>query len=165
MERETACCFTGHRELPVAQMEDLCHALQTTIDLLYTEKRITTYYAGGARGFDALASEAVIKHRVVLPDLRLVVVVPHEEQAKWWSVEEQERYERIKSEANEVITLAPHYFRGCMQKRNRCLADGSDGGICYLTKSAGGTAYTVDYAAKQGKPIFNVAEKLGPAGA
>ena len=158
MERETACCFTGHRELPVAQMEDLCHALQTTIDLLYTEKRITTYYAGGARGFDALASEAVIKHRVVLPDLRLVVVVPHEEQAKWWSVEEQERYERIKSAANGVITLAPHYFRGCMQRRNRYMVDRSAVCVCFLTERAGGTAYTVNYAKQRGLTVFNLAD-------
>lgn len=158
MERETACCFTGHRELPVERAEHLCHALQTIIDRLYAENHIVTYYAGGARGFDALASETVIKRRAVLPDLRLIVVVPHEDQAKWWRVAEQERYERIKSEANEVITLAPHYFRGCMQKRNRYMVDRSAACVCFLTERAGGTAYTVNYAKQHGLTVFNLAD-------
>ena len=158
MERETSCCFTGHRELPREQAEYLRHALQTIIDRLYMEQHVTTYYAGGAQGFDALASEVVIERRAVLPDLRLVVVVPHEDQAKWWSVEEQERYERIKSEANEVITLAPHYFRGCMQKRNRYMVDRSAACVCFLTERAGGTAYTVNYAKQHGLTVFNLAD-------
>ena len=157
-EREIACCFTGHRELPVERAKHLRHALQTTIDLLYTEKRITTYYAGGARGFDALASETVIERRAVLPDLRLVAVVPHKEQAKWWSVAEQERYEHIKSEANEVITLAPHYFRGCMQRRNRYMVDHSAVCVCFLTERTGGTAYTVNYVKQRGLTVFNLAD-------
>ena len=157
-ERETACSFTGHSELPVERVEHLRDALRSIIERLYTERHITTYYAGGAQGFDALASEAVIECRFVLPDLRLVVVVPHDEQAKRWSADEQARYEHIKSEANEVISLAPHYFRGCMQKRNRYMVDHSAVCVCYLTEPSGGTAYTVNYASKCGLIVFNLAE-------
>ena len=44
-----------------------------------------------------------------------------------------------------------------MHRRNRHLVDHSGTCICYLTRSTGGTAYTVDYARKKGLRIINVA--------
>lgn len=52
------------------------------------------------------------------------------------------------------------YTRGCMHKRNRHLVDNSSACIAYLTESKGGTAYTVDYAAKHGLTVFNIADCL-----
>lgn len=109
-----ACCVTGHRKMPPDMVDNIRRRLVCTINRLYTEKNITTYYVGGAQGFDALASEVVIERRAVLHDLRLVVVVPHAEQAAWWSSDEKARYERIKNGASDVICLAEHYYRGCM---------------------------------------------------
>ena len=43
--------------------------------------------------------------------------------------------------------------------RNRHLVDHSGTCICYLTRSAGGPAYTVDYARKKGLRIINLAEE------
>lgn len=37
---------------------------------------ITTFYAGGALGFDSLAAEAVIEQKKTNPWLQLVIVVP-----------------------------------------------------------------------------------------
>ena len=136
---------------------DIQRRLICTVDRLYTEKKITTYYVGGAQGFDALASEVVIERRAVLHDLRLVVVVPHVGQTASWSSDEKARYERIKNRASDVICLAEHYYRGCMQRRNRYLVDHSDVCVCYLTELTGGTAYTVEYAKRQGLGIWNLA--------
>ena len=154
-----ACCLTGHRKIPPDMANEIRRRLICTIDRLYTEDKITTYYAGGAQGFDALASEVVIECRAVLPDLRLVLVVPYVEQAARWSSDEKVRYERIKREANDVICLAKHYYRGCMQRRNRYLVDHSDVCVCYLTEPTGGTAYTVGYARKQGIPVLNLTKE------
>lgn len=152
-----ACCFTGHRKIPPDMIDEIRRCLIHTIDRLYTEKNITTYYAGGAQGFDTLASEVVIERRAVLPDLRLVVVVPYAEQAAWWSPDEKVRYQRIREGASDVICLAEHYSRGCMQHRNRYLVDHSDVCVCYLTEPTGGTAYTVEYVKRQGLGIWNLA--------
>ena len=152
-----ACCFTGHRKMPPNIADEIRRRLICTVDRLYTEEGITTYYAGGAQGFDALASEVVIERRAVLSDMRLVVVVPYAEQAAWWSPNEKARYQRIREGANDVICLAERYYRGCMQRRNRYLVDHSDVCVCYLTQPTGGTAYTVEYARKQGVPVFNLA--------
>lgn len=50
------------------------------------------------------------------------------------------------------------YFKGCMHKRNRHLVDNSGYCICYLTRTQGGTAYTVDYALERGLPVINIAD-------
>lgn len=154
-----ACCLTGHRKMPPDMVNDIQRHLIRTIDRLYTEKNITTYYVGGAQEFDALASEVVIERRAVLHDLRLVVVVPHVGQAASWSSDEKARYERIKNRASDVICLAEHYYRDCMQRRNRYLVDHSDVCVCYLIELTGGTAYTVEYARKQGIPVLNLTKE------
>ena len=157
-DREIACCFTGHREIPADDMGGIRKNLKREIERLYTENGVIVFYAGGAIGFDALASEAVIERRAVYPDIRLVIVMPHREQARRWSAEERARHEQIKSSADKVICLAEHYYRGCMQRRNRYMVDRSSICICYLTQNMGGTAYTVKYARKQGLSVINLAE-------
>lgn len=157
-DRETACCFTGHREIPADDMGGIRENLRREIERLYTENGITVFYAGGATGFDALASEAVIERRAVHSDIRLVIVMPHKEQAKRWGEEEKVQHEHIKSSADKVICLAEHYYRGCMQRRNRYMVDHSSVCICYLTRDTGGTAYTVKYARKQDLSIINLVE-------
>ena len=156
-----ACCFTGHRKIPPALSDGIHKQLVQTIDRLYSEKHITTYYAGGAQGFDTLASEAVIECRADISDLRLVVVMPHAEQAARWSAGDKAKYEQLKEDANEVICLAEHYFRGCMHQRNRYMVDHSAYCICYLTEPTGGTAYTVRYARDKKLQIFNLAIPKG----
>ena len=113
-DRETACCFTGHREIPICAMDGIRERLKREIERLYAENGIATFYAGGATGFDALASEAVIERRVVHPGIRLVIVMPHKEQAKRWSADEKAQHEHIKNSADKVIRLTESYYRGCM---------------------------------------------------
>ena len=61
--RKNACCFTGHREIPPEDREPLRAALLSEIQRLYAEKGVTEFYTGGARGFDTMAAEAVLKIR------------------------------------------------------------------------------------------------------
>ena len=157
-DREIACCFTGHREIPIDDMGGIREHLKREIERLYSENGVTAFYAGGATGFDALASEAVIEYRTEHPDICLIIVMPHKEQAKRWKAEEKTQHEHIKSSADEVICLAEHYYRGCMQRRNRYMVDRSSICICYQIQDTGGTAYTVKYARKQGLSVINLAE-------
>ena len=156
-DRETACCFTGHREIATGDVDGIWERLKHEIERLYTQNGITIFYAGGATGFDALASKAVIECRVVHPSIRLVIVMPHKEQTNRWSMEEKTQHEHIKCSADEVICLAEHYYRGCMQRRNRHMVERSSVCICYLTQDTGGTAYTVRYARKRGLSVINLA--------
>ena len=144
--------------MPMGSIDGIREYLKREIERLYTENGVTVFYAGGAIGFDALASEAVIERRTEHPSIRLVIVMPHKEQAKRWSAEEKTQHEHIKGSADEVICLAEHYYQGCMQRRNRYMVDCSSICICYLTQDTGGTAYTVKYARKQGLSVINLAE-------
>ena len=65
--RKNACCFTGHREILPEDREPLRTALLSEIQRLYAEKGVTEFYTGGARGFDTMAAEAVLKTREALP--------------------------------------------------------------------------------------------------
>ena len=144
--------------MPAERTEELRRRLKSGILYLRDNMGITTFYAGGALGFDSLAAEAVIAQREKLKDIRLAIVMPCRDQAARWSAEQRTRYERINRAADEVICLAEHYYQGCMHERNRYMVDYSCVCICYLTERTGGTAYTVEYARSKGLKIFNLAK-------
>lgn len=60
----------------------------------------------------------------------------------------------LKWTRNKVVYVSREYTPDCMHRRNRHLVDHSGTCICYLTRSTGGTAYTVDYARKRGLRII-----------
>ena len=116
--------------------------------------------AGGARGFDALASEVVLKLKRKHPQIRLTLVLPFDEQYKHegnWSQVEIAQYHSLKSQASEIVVLAPKYSTGIYYRRNRHLVDHSSVCIAYMTKANSGTGYTVNYANAQGLEVVNVA--------
>ena len=64
--RRNACCITGHRAVAPADRAPLQTALLREVQALYA-RGVTAFYAGGARGFDTLAAEAVLRARETLP--------------------------------------------------------------------------------------------------
>ena len=158
MTIQPACCFTGHRDIPDDLRDFLTRRLSDGITCLQ-KHGVTQFYTGGALGFDTLAAEAVIKARDAVPGIRLTLVLPCRTQADRWPPAAQERYQRILNAADEVICLSENYYSGCMQFRNRYLIEHSDYCIAYLTRQTGGTAYTVRYAHKKGKTVYNLAPR------
>ena len=150
------CCFTGYRVVPETEFRPLWELLTKTLRTL-ADEGFCEFCAGGALGFDTLAAEAVLLLREKRPELRLTLVLPCRDQAARWRPEDVRRYEQIKREADTVEYIGEQYTRGCIQRRNRALVDRSDLCVCYLTRSTGGTKYTVEYAAKRGLPILNLA--------
>lgn len=112
---------------------------------------------GGALGFDTLAAQTVLELKNKYPEIKLILVLPCENQTQGWERADIEEYERIKAAADKVVYTSKAYYSGCMHKRNRHLVDNSSLCICYLTEQSGGTAYSVNYARSQGLKIINVA--------
>ena len=158
--KEKAVCFTGHRSIkedPALLEERLVFILEKLIQDGYD-----TFYVGGARGFDALASRVVLHLKEKYSAIRLILILPfvnQYEKESGWMAEEIEEYQFFKKAAEEVIHLREGYRRGCYYQRNEYLVDHTSLCICYQYKKSGGTAYTVQYAEKKNIKVINCYEK------
>lgn len=156
--RKNACCFTGHREILPEDREPLRAALLSEIQRLYAEKGVTEFYTGGARGFDTMAAEAVLKIREALP-VRLHLILPCKGQSDRWHFTEKRRYREILKQADTAEFLFERYTPDCMLRRDDAMVARSGYCICYLRDPAakrGGTAYTVRRAKKEGLEVIHL---------
>lgn len=151
------CCFTGHRQMPESKQGDIARKLEDAIVSLI-QSGYRYFGAGGALGFDTLCAQTVLRLRQSYPQIKLILVLPCVSQADRWPPEDVAVYQEIMKQADKVVYTSHEYTRECMFKRNRHLVDHSSVCICYLERSSGGTAYTVEYARKHGLKIINLAE-------
>src|SRR5699024_4073370 len=89
-------------------------------------------------------------------DLRLEALVPCPSQAGGWPAADRDRWTRLLAACDAVTVLEPAYTPGCMLRRNRVLVDRSDVLITVYDGSGGGTASTVAYARRRGRPLLPV---------
>ena len=129
---------------------------QTVTGLI--QSGVQYFGAGGALGFDTLAAQTVLNLKKEYPHIKLILVLPCLSQTRGWKEQDVQIYETIKAEADKVVYTSQQYTQDCMHKRNRHLVDHSGVCVCYLTQDKGGTAYTVNYAKKQGLEVINLAE-------
>ena len=157
----TSVCFTGHRELGSEEEAYITYKLISLLTELIDKHGLTDCYAGGALGFDTVAAKAVISLKNKYPQLKLKLILPCQGQESSWNDGQKEEYKRIKERADSVRVLAPFYYNGCMQARNRVLLESSELCIACLRggTSTGGSLNTVLQAAKLGIPVINLAEK------
>ncbi len=156
MTREKSCCFTGHRSLSEEACRLAVRRLAPLISSL-AERGITTFYAGGAIGFDLAASVSVLNAKALHPELTLILALPCRDHMLRWRALDRELFQQVMKRADETVYLSEKYTRGCMQIRNRYMVDRSAFCICWLTESKGGTYQTVRYAEKKGLGILNLA--------
>lgn len=155
--KERSVCFSGHRTVRKSDAEALSNNLRRAIDI-YIRRGFDTFICGGAIGFDTMAAEAVLEKKRVRPSVRLVLALPCRDQtSKWTNLSDLVKYREILGSADEVVYTSVFYTSGCMHARNRYMVDSSAACICYKYSDRGGTAYTVDYAEKQGLEVINLA--------
>ena len=158
MTDEKICCFTGHRSFSDDPRE-LASILNVLLDNMITQG-YTIFRAGGALGFDMLASELVLQKKENGRNIRLELCLPCPEQAARWNAASKARYARILREADRVEYIADRYSPSCMHARNRRLVEESALCIAYCKRESGGTAYTCRYAKEKGLRVINLAEYL-----
>jgi uncharacterized phage-like protein YoqJ len=154
-------CFTGHRELGAEEEYYITNKLTDLLTELTENHELTNCYAGGAVGLDTVAAKVVLSLKNAYPQLKLNLILPCQGQEKSWNAEQTAAYNSLKAQADSVRILAPFYYNGCMQARNKVLLESSDLCIAYLRAgtSSGGSLNTVLQAAKLGIPIINLADK------
>ena len=156
MKKKT-CCFTGHRNIPAQEEKALRGKLREQA-LALLEKGFDTFLVGGAVGFDMLAAEVLLDLREKEGKaLRLVSRLPYPEWRETWSAENRNREERILRGSDEVSFSGKMDRRRAYLERDRRMVDESSFCVAWCTRKAGGTAYTIRYAMKQGVPVTNLA--------
>ena len=154
--------FTGHQpeSLPFGEDEQSEGYRKIKSMLLeeikyWAEQGYDTFYEGVARGMDIVFGEQVLLAKQQgFPHIKLVGVIPHEEQAAKWSEAWRNRYFSLMANSDDEVLISRHYTRDCYHQRNRYMVDHADVLIAvYDGLASGGTAYTVDYARKKGKTI------------
>ena len=149
-----SCAFSGHR------------ILDDNFDIKVLDREIKQlidggteiFYCGMARGFDLIAAECVLKYKKKYA-LKLIACIPCLDQTKYYSHADKFRYKKILCYCDDKIIVAPDYYDGCMQERNKIMVDRADAVLAYLSRKSGGTYFTVNYAEKQGKKIIVINEK------
>lgn len=149
------CSFTGHRVIPNSHSERLENLLSRAIEFAYSEG-CREFYTGGALGFDTMAAKKLIAYRMSHSDVRLIVVVPCENQAEKWAAGDRDIYEYILANADEVVYCSEKYTKDCMRRRNEYLADRCDILIAYSGRYSSGSAQTVRMAKTRGKTVYNL---------
>ena len=155
-EKSKSLAFTGHRTVPVEKQDEIRARLIEAVSLA-CKSGITCFYSGMAMGFDLMAAETVLSLKGRYPDIRLIAVVPFRKQSCRWPSMEKEHYQKIISQADQVIILSEHYFKGCLLRRNDFMLEHSCGVIAYYDgKPYGGTFYTCREARKRCMDIINL---------
>ena len=159
-----SACFTGHRKMKDDEGE-ISEKLYSLIERLYDEESISVFYAGGAVGFDTVAAKCVLrlkeKHKYV--KLHLILPCSNEEQTRNLSASQRNEFNDILKRADSVEYTSPHYFKGCMSRRNKRLVECAENCcICYYDSTIkSGTAQTVELAKKKGLKIYDLFERKG----
>ncbi|MPM17550.1 hypothetical protein SDC9_63946 [bioreactor metagenome] len=161
--RLRTCCFTGHRNLPVEKIPEIRTRLYETVEWLIRHG-VLYFGAGGAMGFDTLASQVVLELRKRYPEIKPILVLPCRDQTRGWPAGAIEVYDEIRVAADKVVYISDAYHKGCMHERNRHLVDCSGQCVYYMTESCGGTAYTVAYAQQNKLLVWNLADSKSEKG-
>lgn len=154
--------FTGHRpeSLPYGdggQDTAYCRMKELLLREIkyWASQGCETFYGGVARGMDIVFGEQVLLAKQQgHPGIKLVGVIPFEEQAATWSEAWRSRYFSLMSKSDDEVLISAHYTKDCYHRRNRYMVDNADVLIAvYNGSDSGGTAYTVRYANQKGKMV------------
>ena len=136
MNRETTCCFTGHRPEKLPWREDegdprcleLKARLAGAVEAAY-EKGMRHFLCGMARGADFYCCEAALALRERRPGVTVEAVIPCEEQAARWRERDRERWFSLVERCGE----AQHPFNPGRQldvaDEKRCIYSGYQGKV------------------------------------
>lgn len=160
MDKEFSCFFTGHRFIAREKNPPVDALLRQKIRSLIEDKGVTDFIAGGALGFDTMAEKAVLELKKEYDYINLHLYLPCYDRMKKWSSDQRYEGRLIMSDCDVIYVTEGPYEDGCMQKRNRKMADDALYCIAYCNHKKSGTYSTICYAAKAGNYIDNIADMI-----
>lgn len=155
------CCVTGHRPKGFPFPYDTDNAYYNTYfdvlgdtveDLMY--EGYTHFISGMADGVDLDFATIVVNISNSFDGIVLESALPYPLRMPIKATEIDEARHALINASQKITFVSSHYFRGCMQKRNRYMVDKSDLVLAVWNgEERGGTWDTISYARKKGKPI------------
>ncbi len=154
------CCVTGHRPQGFPFERDASNhsfavymfELKQKIEYLI-KSGCTQFITGMAEGADLDFAEAVLELKDNYPNITLTAALPYPLSSRV----KQDRKSEILKAVDTMREVSDHYFKGCMQKRNRYMVDNSDILIAVWNgEERGGTWDTIKYARRQNKKIIYI---------
>ena len=114
-----------------------------------------TYYCNAERGADIIFGDMVLWVKATTyPALRLICVIPHEDQATTWSDEWRDRYFKLVDRADDMVLISHPYTNDCYQKSDRYMVDNAAALLAVCDgRQSGDSAYTVEYAQRKGREV------------
>ena len=156
LNKNTTCCFTGHRPEKLNITENEVKQLLRIAIRNAVNGGYTTFVSGMAMGFDIWAAEIVLEFKKTNPVLNLVCALPFSTFYRGRRKSEQEKYHNILSHSSLTHISFPFYDPRSYQSRNMWMVDNSSLVIAAFTGESGGTRNTVDYAKQEGLEIVNL---------
>jgi uncharacterized phage-like protein YoqJ len=147
--------FTGSRpaglggyEIPNPTYQQVC--LET--EHLLKELRPIKCISGMCIGYDFYAANVCVKLGI-----DLLAAIPCVGQESRWSEEAKKQYRWLLSKASEQVVVSPgEYSIAALHRRNEWMIDHCTDVISCWDGSSSGTAKTMAYAEKMGKPIHRI---------
>ena len=163
-------CFTGHREFAddrdKGRGERLRAYLEKLLKSYVEEKDVTTFYAGGASGFDNFAASCVLNVKKTHPEVKLTVVLPfsREDMSAKWSAKDRKLLMNVCKLADRVVEeIGEKYSPGCYKKRNQYMVNHADYCLAWYdekNREKSGTGQTVRMALKKGIEVENIYQSM-----
>lgn len=168
MNNEKACCFFGHRK--IVETPELIERLTKEIEVLITEKEVSTFYFGSKSEFDDLCHKVVAELKEKYPHIkRIYVRSAFQHIPDWYEDSLLQHYED---------TYFPEHMekagRASYVERNQEMINKSDFCVIYYDENylpprrknsrrgltdyqpKSGTAVAYEYAVKKNRVIINV---------
>lgn len=148
-----SCTFAGHREIFALDIE---RQIKTVIEGILPEDNTFVFYSGDMGEFDKMCSSAVRSIKRCHPklDISLVAVLPYMMNSVNTN---RDYYETYFDDILIPAELADVHYKAAISRRNQWLVDHSDYLIAYVYRDFGGAYTTLNYAARHGKEIINLA--------
>ncbi|MFI3302140.1 MAG: SLOG family protein [Rikenellaceae bacterium] len=123
------------------------------------ERGFRRFITGGSSGFDLIVGKALLELRATtLSDIKIIVAIPHHNQYRDYTLNEQSLYLRLIDNADEVNYISKEYHDTAYLDRNNYMLTHSSLLVCYYDGQRGGTMYTVNRALRLGYEIINLCE-------
>lgn len=149
--------FIGHSAVVKRSEREIFNLLTRTITDLY-QQGCRLFVCGMSTGFDLLAAEAILMHKIQNTDTRLMAVVSYEGQEKSYSADDKLRYAQIIARCDEKHVISSCSESGLCRLCCDYLVDNCSTLVTYFddSQTESGTAYAISRAKDQSISVINL---------